>query len=364
MRGRLSVLALLAAAGLMVAAAPPASACGGLVAPDGAVRLDNTTTLAAYHDGVERYVTSFQYAGGVANFGEIVPLPGVPTAVTRAGSWTLQRLEKEVHPPEFDAAASGKIEAASAAPAQVLLQTTVDALDITVLKGGGAAVTTWIRAHGYFVSNDAPAMLDFYARRSPIFLAARFDASKAQALGQQEGDGTPVEITIPTAEPWVPLHILALAKIPQAIVTADVFLLTDKDPSLLGLDPGVQVEASEPASASLLSDLRSDKNSQWVPSAAWLTYIQLDSPAGLLNHDLAIDPTGAGRPSAIEAGYEAPAAPPHAAVAGFQPVAAPSTSRGGGVAALYAAAFALFLVLLLVGWTFASGSRRHPTLRP
>ncbi len=38
-------------------------ACGGLVAPNGTISLLRTTTLAAYHDGVEHYITSFSYAG-------------------------------------------------------------------------------------------------------------------------------------------------------------------------------------------------------------------------------------------------------------------------------------------------------------
>src|SRR3954471_18119262 len=99
----------LAAAGLALGvAAAPAGACGGLVAPNGAVRLLRTTTLAAYHDGVEHYVTSFQFAGndqasaadasGPSEFGSIVPLPGIPTTVERGGAWTLQRLEREVAP--------------------------------------------------------------------------------------------------------------------------------------------------------------------------------------------------------------------------------------------------------------------------
>src|SRR5262249_38383561 len=95
-----AVGSVLAAVGLLVATAAPAGACGRLVAPNGAVRLDRTTTLAEYHDGVEHYVTSFQYAGGETNFGSIIPLPGVPSDVERAGGWTLQRLEKEVQPPE------------------------------------------------------------------------------------------------------------------------------------------------------------------------------------------------------------------------------------------------------------------------
>lgn len=355
MRRCLSLLALITAGIVMVVTAAPAMACGGLVAPDGAVRLDQTTTLAAYHDGVEHYVTSFQYAGGGTNFGSIIPLPGVPTDVRRAGSWTLQRLELEVHPVPPEAFAGASAAGSTAGAAQVILQTTVDALDITVLKGGAQEVITWIRDHGYFVSQDAPAMLQFYARRSPYFLAARFDAAKAQALGQTDGDGTPIEITIPTPRPWVPVHILTLAKIPQAIVQADVFLLTDRAPALLGLDPGVAVQASEPASADLLTDLRSDKNSSWIPSQAWLTYININAPASALTHDLAIDPSGAGKPSAIEAGYDTAA--PKPVVAGVEPIGSPVTP-GNPHAFAYAALFALVLVAGLGGWVALMWSRR------
>ena len=79
--------------------AAPAGACGGLVGENGTIKLTRTTTLAAYHDGVERYVTSFEFSGQGKEVGSIVPLPGVPTKVERGGDWTLQRLEREVAPP-------------------------------------------------------------------------------------------------------------------------------------------------------------------------------------------------------------------------------------------------------------------------
>ena len=44
--------------------AAPALACGGLIGPNGAVNLLRTTTLAGYHDGVEHYITAFEFAGG------------------------------------------------------------------------------------------------------------------------------------------------------------------------------------------------------------------------------------------------------------------------------------------------------------
>ena len=45
-----------AGAAAVVLAATPAMACGGLVGENGTIQLVRTSTLAAYHDGVERYV--------------------------------------------------------------------------------------------------------------------------------------------------------------------------------------------------------------------------------------------------------------------------------------------------------------------
>src|SRR6266581_4575751 len=149
---RLAAAPLVAVSLLLVAVAPTL-ACGGLIGPNGAVNLLRTTTLAAYHNGVEHYVTAFQFAGGGGAFGSITPLPGVPSSVVRGGDWTLQRLIRETNPPT-----PGLFEAAGAArdSAQVLLQVRIDALDITILRGGGAQVGTWARQHGFRLPPDAP----------------------------------------------------------------------------------------------------------------------------------------------------------------------------------------------------------------
>jgi len=54
---------------LFVLQTQSAFACGGLLAPDGDVRLSRATTLVAWHDGIERYFTSFTYQGNVSNLG-------------------------------------------------------------------------------------------------------------------------------------------------------------------------------------------------------------------------------------------------------------------------------------------------------
>lgn len=317
-----------------------ALACGGLIAPNGTISLTRTTTLAAYHNGIEHYLTSFTYAGAAAgDVGSIVPLPGVPTNVIKGGDWTLQRLELEVHPPPKTQA---QASTAASADASVILTTTVDSLDITVLKGGAAAVGTWAKDHGFFLPPDAPAVLDFYARRSPIFMAVKFNAERAAKQGITQGEGTPVDVVIPTPHPWVPLRILTLGQKPTAIVKADVFLLTDRRPAVLpqtvasdGL-PGQQgliQRASEQASTSLLDDLRRDDRMSWVPDRMWLTFIDVNTRADQLTHDLSIDASGYGHPDPIAAGFGAPAT---------------SVASSGFLVALWAGLGVMTLVLVIV----------------
>jgi hypothetical protein len=347
---RRTLLVAVATTASLVLLAGPALACGGLVNANGSVTLVRTTTLAAYHQGVEHYVTSFEFAGGEGEFGSIVPLPGVPTKVIRGGEWTLQRLVQETQPQPEQLVAFDAAGAALAERATVILETEIDALDVVVLEGGGTAVGNWAREHGFFLPPDAPEVLDFYAERSPIFMAVRYDADRAAQENLGAGDGTPVHLVIPTANPWVPLRILGLGAGDVAPVEADVYLLTDREPTLLpepvdpvgaallarvDRRPGLVLEQSASASESLLADLRSDKGMRWLPeNDMWLTYLRVDAEAGDLTYDLAVDASGAGQPS--------PAA------AGLAPDRATADEAGSWMPAIWVAVGAL-AVLLAVG---------------
>jgi hypothetical protein len=188
---------------------------------------------------------------------------------------------------------------------------------VTVLKGGAVAVGNWAHEHGFFLPPDAPEILDFYAQRSPIFMAVRFNAKRAATQGVLEGEGTPVDIVIPTPNPWVPLRILTLGLKPTQTVQADVYLLTDRAPATLPQtvrpdgepdQQGIIRQVSESASRGLLDDLRSDKRMGWIPASAWLTYLKIQTPASTLTNDLAIDASGYGHPDPVAAGY-APVTP-------------------------------------------------------
>jgi hypothetical protein len=303
---RLLVLSC-AVGSLALVGAGPALACAGLVAPNGSVKLVRTATLAAYHDGIEHYITSFEFRGGGAKFGSIVPLPDMPkTPVTRGGKWTLQRLQKEVEPPQ-PVAASGSGGSADRGEAKEVYETEIDGLRITILKGGGAAVGRWAKREGFALTPDAPEVLDFYGDRSPYFMAARFVPEKAKEKDLGKGDGVAIHLRIPTDNPWVPLRILGLGKEPKQDVDADVFLLTDIEPAILPTPRtadkrrGMILERSEQASKDLMRDLSSDRGMGWMPESMWLSYLRLNIDAGRLVWDLAVDASGAGQPSEEDA---------------------------------------------------------------
>jgi hypothetical protein len=89
-----------------------------------------------------------------------------------------------------------------------------------------------------------------------------------------------------------------------------VFLLTPDKPNLLPApDNGLIEERSEPASKSLLDDLRSDKGMEWVPQQMWFTFLRVGEQTSRLRYDLAIDKSGDGAPSPVMAGLQPPPVP-------------------------------------------------------
>ncbi|HLZ24772.1 MAG TPA: DUF2330 domain-containing protein [Ktedonobacterales bacterium] len=293
------------ALGLLFMQTLPAAACGGLVAPDGDVRLARATTFVAWHGGVEHYMTSFSYTGNEPDVGWIVPLPAVPTAIQDGGRWTLQRLFLESHPQPPRAIGFGAAsETASAAPSIVVEQAQVEALKVTILNGSGQAVLDWCAQKGFYLSGDTRDHLLKYAQGSPIFMAAKYDTSAAQARHQQEGDGVPLLLTMSVPHPWVPLEVLALD---GQQVQADIYFLTDQPlntsdwgaaigQSSVGTAipgaTGFKVAFQERMTSQLYQDLSSDRNMGWIWQDSWLTYLTLDAPDAAVTYDMGITSSG------------------------------------------------------------------------
>ena len=245
-------------------------------------------------------MTSFAFTGAVTDVGWIVPLPAIPTSITEAGAWTLQRLEREFAPPEPDFLQFAAAVPHAGAPATVIEQVQVEALDVTVLKGSGQAVIDWCTHNGFLVSPEIENHLLRYASSSPIFMAAKYNTSLALERHQQAGDGVPLLITMHTPHLWVPLEILANAGAP---VNADLFLLTDQplqtdsgvavtsalaDGTTFDNAPGFKVAGAEPMNTGLHHDLSIDRNMSWVPSHGYLTYLTLNAPGASVTYDLGV----------------------------------------------------------------------------
>ena len=297
------VSAAAATLAILVIQAIPAAACGGLIAPNGAIRLARATTLVEWHEGVEHYLTSFSYHGEASSFGWIVPLPAVPEKVEEGGGWTLQRLFRETHPQPEILDLRFAFASKSAGSVEVLQQVQVKALDITVLRGSGQAVLDWAKDNGFAIDAETRAHVVHYGQGSPVFMAAKYNADRAQQQRLLLGDGAPVLITLKVAHPWVPLEILAAG----SQVQADLYLLSDKPVNtsewraLVGASGvGTQVRGAEgftlrfqeKLTDSLYKDLSTDKNMGWVRRESWLTYLSLDAPDKKVTYDMSVTPMG------------------------------------------------------------------------
>ncbi len=286
---------------LIILQTPSAFACGGLVAPDGDVRLARASTLIAWHDGIEHYLTSFSYQGAEKNLGWIVPLPAVPEKIEAGGAWTLQRLSIESHPQRIQDLAPAS---ATMGSAQVLQQVQIEALNVTVIKGSGEEILHWASQNGFFITGDTRTHLLAYAKGSPIFMAAKYDTQIATERHQLQGDGVPLLITMKTKHPWVPLEVLALD---GQEVQADLYFLTDMPLNISDLNAkigqsavgsdipgatGFKVAFQEQMPEQFYKDLSRDRNMGWVRPDSWFTYLSLDAPSEQVTYDLGISDAG------------------------------------------------------------------------
>ena len=350
------------------------SACGGLVAPNGAVRLARASTAIAWHDGVEHYLTSFTYQGDVPDIGWIVPLPAIPDSVVKGGSWSLQRMAREARPVRPEPLAFAGAQNASATSAEVVLRTTVDSLDITVIKGSGQAVSDWCATNGFTLNDETRAHILSYAASSPIFLAAKYDTNAARARGFFQGDGTPVLITMRTPRLWVPLEVLANDKDP---LSADLFLLTDERPAPpnqffffpgANLASGFQLVKQEPIPQQLHDDLAAQPNMGWVPRDGWFTALTIDAPGDVVTYDMTVD---AGRLTLAPMGMGPDAVTRPRSTIGVPDAGSASSSpysdSGGLRTALIVTGASLLGALLLAAgaaWAIAVAERRRTPRSP
>ena len=172
-----------------------------------------------------------------------------------------------------------------------------------MLRGSGQAVLDWAGENGFAVDAETRAHVLQYAKGSPIFMAAKYNAGRAQQQRLLFGDGAPVLITMKIPHPWVPFEVLAAGQ----QVQADLYLLSDKPVNtsewraLIGASgvgtkvqgaEGFSLEFQEKMTDGLYKDLSTDKNMGWVRRDSWLTYLTLNAPDDKVTYDLSVTPMG------------------------------------------------------------------------
>ena len=192
----------------------------------------------------------------------------------------------------------------------------IDALDITVLKGGAADD----RQVGQGPRLPAPARR---ARGPRLLREAQPDLPRRgvrrrrgrRRAASRSATGRPSTSRSRPTNPWVPLRILALGKTGSRAGRRRRLPPDRPRPgAAAGADRRRTASASMPASAwptACSDDLRSDRGMEWVPTSGWLTKVAVDGTAARAD----LRPRGRRRPArarrrAVDAGLALPADPP------------------------------------------------------
>lgn len=240
-----SASALTLALGAAAAATPrPAAACGGFfcdnvqpVVQEG----ERILFVVDRDDARIDVVVNIQYQGEASEFAWILPLSAPPSDVRVVPSrvfGTFDQLTAPVFRPTFErdgacvgdrGADFGSDEALAASdgtngnggsPVQVLSRENVGPYETVVLDAPtGTEAAEWLTDNGYGVPPGSVPLLSSYIMRGDVLIALR--------LTNQVGvnDVQPIWITMPTAEPCVPLRLTQVAALEDMGVTT--LLLSD-----------------------------------------------------------------------------------------------------------------------------------------
>jgi hypothetical protein len=170
---------------------------------------------------VEAHI-QIQYNGDAARFAWVLPVPALPE--TEVGSEALFQNLLAGTVPRFGLntvgcapppSAIGRGTGSPPPPPDggsdgttILVQKTVGAFDVTVLKGGTSAeVATWLGDNGYAIGPDAPSRFDSYVAKKFLFVAVKLTG------GAGIDQIHPLVVRYQGTEPCVPLELTAVAAI-------------------------------------------------------------------------------------------------------------------------------------------------------
>jgi hypothetical protein len=236
--------------------ARPAFACGGCFVPaSSSVVVQDAERILFVHDEKLKRSTvwvEIRYNGPGDDFGWVLPLPEQPT-VGVGTSYLFDRLDFGTGPrfnPTIDpvqencghargdsgggcgamaedAAVGGVATSFKSAPneadidpktgVKILEHSQVGPYDYVVISGStGAGVQEWLDARNYGTPKLATEVIDAHVKKGDVFVAVRLKQ------GATAKEIKPIALTMPTAEPCVPLRLTAIAASEDMTVVAYV----------------------------------------------------------------------------------------------------------------------------------------------
>lgn len=223
-------VASVAAAALLVTAAPEARACGGLFCSSTPV--DQTAEHILFTINPDETVTAIvqiSYSGEKDDFAWIVPVPGKPTLDTSFPQRAFQGLDAATAPQYrknqcyggqlfagAPSAAAGAGTTANETPGvTVLAQQVVGPYDTTTLTGTTAdAIVKWLQDNGYRITDKMIPILQPYVADGMDFVALKLTPDAVVT------DITPLSMTYPGSQPMIPIKLTAVAAQPEMGIVA------------------------------------------------------------------------------------------------------------------------------------------------
>jgi HEAT repeat protein len=144
--------------------------------------------ILVYDAGQEDLLLQVKYAGPVAQFGWLVPVPGLPTV--KKGSmecfYELSRYTQEHWEPRVPPAGMRQSASRSAGdeskpePVKVIEIKTVGDYEVAVLSARDAgSLENWLKANQFAFPKDKEAVIDAYIQQQWYFVAVKIDLNKA-----------------------------------------------------------------------------------------------------------------------------------------------------------------------------------------
>ena len=245
--------AFLTSSALIVALAPPASACGGLFCNGSPIAaplpVDQSAERVLFIKNDERVTAHVHiaYAGEPESFAWVVPVAGVPTVADSdpdlLDAYDAATATTATFPAGLGCSGGGGFaigcgamsaagstalaDSAGGSSVQVFQHSFTDTYEYHIVGGADSdELFEWLEDNNYNVSENMRPVMDEYLSGGTNFLALKLNADAGAR------DVMPIAITFGSGEPMIPLRLTAVAA--QPLMGVQVIIASDDESEIVG----------------------------------------------------------------------------------------------------------------------------------